>query len=85
MRAPFHHLQGDVHLKILCISNDGAGFAHYQEIAKGTSVLQLFAQLVPHGSAEDYLIRVNRLPVTADQILHEGDRVSITPTKIQGA
>jgi hypothetical protein len=23
--------------------------------------------------------------VTADQILHEGDRVTITPTKVEGA
>ena len=34
---------------------------------------------------EDYLIRVNRLPAGADQVLHEGDRVSMTPTKIEGA
>ena len=33
----------------------------------------------------DYLIRVNRLPSTADQILQPGDRISITPTKIEGA
>ncbi|HYV39238.1 MAG TPA: hypothetical protein VE988_26355 [Gemmataceae bacterium] len=35
--------------------------------------------------AEDYLIRVNRLPVNADQVLQDGDRVSMTATKIQGA
>jgi hypothetical protein len=35
--------------------------------------------------SEDYLIRVNRLPASADQILQEGDRVSMTPTKIEGA
>ena len=33
----------------------------------------------------DYLIRVNRLPVSGDQVLQPGDRISITPTKIQGA
>ena len=32
-----------------------------------------------------YLIRVNRQPVASDQVLQEGDRVSITPTKIEGA
>ena len=33
----------------------------------------------------DYLIRVNRQPCPADQVLREGDRISITPTKIEGA
>ena len=35
--------------------------------------------------AADYLIRVNRLPASADQKLQDGDRVSMTPTKIEGA
>jgi len=70
---------------ILFINNGGAGFADHVEIADGTTVEQLFAQRVPHGKASDYLIRVNRQPVPAGQILQEGDRVSITPTKIEGA
>ena len=71
--------------RILLINNDGAGFADYIEVAEGTTVAQLFAQRVPHGRPQDYLIRVNRQPVASDQVLQEGDRVSITPTKIQGA
>ena len=70
---------------ILFINNDGAGFADHVQIADGTTVEQLFAQRVPHGKASDYLIRVNRQPVPAGQALQEGDRVSITPTKIEGA
>ena len=70
---------------ILFINNDGAGFADHVEIADGTTVEQLFAQRVPHGKASDYLIRVNRQPVPAGQVLQESDRVSITPTKIEGA
>jgi hypothetical protein len=31
------------------------------------------------------LIRINRQPTSADQVLQEGDRISMTPTKIQGA
>ena len=52
---------------------------------EGTTVQQLFAERVAHGKPHDYLIRVNRQPVTANQALHEGDRVSFTPTKIEGA
>ena len=72
-------------MKILFINNDGAGFADQIEIAHGTSVTKLFQDKVPHGKPLDYLIRVNRQPTTADYVLQEGDRVSMTPTKIEGA
>ena len=72
-------------MKVLFINNDGAGFADTFEVADGTSVAQLFADRLPNRAATDYLIRVNRLPTTADQLLNPGDRVSITPTKIEGA
>jgi sulfur carrier protein ThiS len=70
---------------ILLINNDGAGFADHVEIAEGTTVERLFAERIPHGKPSDYLIRVNRQPVPSGQVLQEGDRVSITPTKIEGA
>ena len=72
-------------MKILYINNDGSGFADHVEVAAGTTVQQFFTQRVSHSRPDDYLIRVNRLPVSADQILQEGDRVSFTPTKIEGA
>ena len=71
--------------RCLLINNDGAGFADYIEVAEGTTVEKLFAQRIPHGRPADYLIRVNRLPSTADQVLQESDRISITPVKIEGA
>ncbi len=71
-------------MKVLVINNDGGGFADYVEIAEGTTVQQLFRQHVENGKPADYLIRVNRLPVPADQVLVEGDRISFTPTKIEG-
>jgi hypothetical protein len=69
----------------LSINCDGAGFADQLEIADDVTVGKLFAQQVPHGRAADYLIRVNRLPAAADQVLQPGDRISFTPTKIEGA
>jgi hypothetical protein len=72
-------------MQILYINNDGAGFADHIEIDAETTVSQLFAQRVPHGQPADYLIRVNRQPAAADQVLQSGDRVSFTPTKIEGA
>ena len=55
------------------------------EVAEDTTVQQLFEQRMPGAKAGSYLIRVNRQPVAQDQILREGDRVSITPLKIEGA
>lgn len=72
-------------MHILYINNDGGGFAQTIDVAAGLSVAQLFADKMPHARASDFLIRVNRQPAVAEQILQEGDRVSITPTKIEGA
>jgi hypothetical protein len=72
-------------MKLLVINNDGAGFADYLDVPEATTVQQLFSQRVPGAKPQDYLIRVNRQPVAADQVLHEGDRVSFTPVKIEGA
>lgn len=72
-------------MEILFINNDGGGFADRITIANETTVGMLFQQRLPHGKPADYLIRVNRQPATADQVLEPNDRVSITPTKIEGA
>ena len=72
-------------MKLMMINNDGGGFADYVEVDEGTTVEQLFEEKMSGRKSADYLIRVNRLPSTADQILQPGDRISITPTKIEGA
>lgn len=75
----------DLRMRILFINNDGGGFADYLELPAGTTVMQLFQQRMVQARAQDYLIRVNRQPTAADAELHEGDRVSMTPVKIEGA
>jgi hypothetical protein len=72
-------------MKIFVINNFGAGFADTIEVSQGTTIKTLFEQTVPHASPKDYLIRLNRGPVAADYVLQDGDRVSITPRKIEGA
>lgn len=72
-------------MKVMLINNDGAGFAELVEVASGTTVKQLFESRIGEGREANYLIRVNRLPTTAETVLHEGDRISITPKKIEGA
>ena len=72
-------------MKILFLNHDGSGFAAHIEIEAGTTVEKLFESQMKDAKPTDYLIRVNRQPCSAGQRLQEGDRVSITPRKIEGA
>jgi len=72
-------------MKILYVNNDGGGFADYVQVAEGTTIEAFFAEQITHGDPHDYLIRINRQLATADQVLQDGDRVSFTPVKIEGA
>lgn len=72
-------------MRVLFINNEGGGFADYVEVLEGTSVERFFGQQLPERKAEDFLIRVNRQPVSRDQVLQEGDRITMTPVKIEGA
>lgn len=72
-------------MKILLLNNDGAGFADYVETQPGSTISQFLADKLPHYRPGDLLIRVNRQPVAGDYLLQDGDRVSATPVKIQGA
>ena len=71
--------------RILFVNNLGGGFADYLDVPEGTGIQELFDQKLPHERADDFLIRVNRQPVPKDHVLQDGDRVTMTPTKIQGA
>ena len=72
-------------MKLFYINNDGAGFADHIEVEDGLTVAAFFAENLSGRKADDFLIRVNRLPTPADQVLQPGDRISITPSKIEGA
>lgn len=72
-------------MQILYINNDGGGFADYVPVEPGTTVETFFGQKVNGGRPADYLIRVNRQPIASSYILQDGDRISITPVKIEGA
>jgi len=71
--------------RILFINNLGTDFADYVDVPEGTTIDKFFHDKLPDQQPGDYLIRVNRQPVAKDQILAEGDRVTATPLKIEGA
>lgn len=72
-------------MKILFLNNGGGGFADYVDAAEGTNIETFLKDQVSGYKPGDLLIRVNRQPVARDYVLREGDRVSATPTKIDGA
>ena len=71
--------------RILFVNNDGGGFADYLNVEDGTTVESFFQEQLPDRKAGDFLIRVNRQPVARDYVLQDGDRITMTPTKIEGA
>lgn len=72
-------------MKVLFLNNEGAGFADHVEVEPATTVQAFITNKLPGRKPADFLIRVNRQPVAADQILAEGDRITATPVKIEGA
>ncbi len=71
-------------MRIYFINHLGGGFADHLDVVDGMTVGQLFEEKVG-GDPASYLIRVNRLPTSRDQVLHEQDRVTVTPIRIEGA
>ena len=72
-------------MRVFYINNDGGGFADYVNVAEGRTVEQFFNEKMPGQKPADYFIRVNRQPVPREHVLQENDRVSISPTKVEGA
>lgn len=71
-------------MRILYINNDGGGFADHVDVTPSITVEKFFSQKMPDREPGDFLIRVNRQPVARDYVLQENDRVTITPTKVEG-
>ncbi len=66
------------------INNEGGGFAEKLVIEDDVKLREVFDEFVG-GDPKNYLIRVNRTIAAEDQILNDGDRITITPQKIAGA
>lgn len=71
-------------MRLLYINNDGGGFADFVDVTEDTTVEQFFKDKMQGSKPDDFLIRVNRQPVPREYVLKEGDRVTVTPTKIDG-
>lgn len=71
-------------IDIFYIDNEGGGYADHLTISENTTIGE-FLEDRHTGHAADYLIRVNRQHAPKDYVLQDGDHVTITPLKQEGA
>lgn len=73
---------------VILVTNDGAGLPRTIPVAEGTT-LEAFLKVAFEGDLDDFTIKVraNGASVEAhsDYVLQDGDRVSLSPKKIDGA
>ncbi len=72
-------------VKVHYINSDLTGWQEPLLVRKGTTIDQfLQEQLGRRYNASSYMIRVNRDHVDKDYVLEDGDRVTVTPEKMDG-
>ncbi len=72
-------------IKAFFINAAGGGFADQLEVDQGCTVEELFESMMEGCKPKDYLILVNRAPASADEVIQDGDRISITPVQVKGS
>lgn len=75
-------------IDVTMVSNSGSGLPNRIPISEGTT-LEKFLEVHFEENQDDFTVRVRAngasVEVHRDYILQDGDRVSLTPTKIDGA
>lgn len=69
----------------MLVNNEGSGFAGLKEVETGTTIDQLFRSEMGSRDFSSFTVSVNHKQVSSDYVLQAGDRVSMTPSKIEGA
>ncbi len=75
-------------ITVYFINGSGGGFVSTVAVEQGTMLEGFVAQHlneVGGGPASNYKIKVNREHQQGSYVLQNGDRVTVTPTKIEGA
>lgn len=74
-------------IEVTMINNDGAGLPTRIPVVEGTT-LEKFLEVSFDGDPDQFMIRVRcngtSVQVHNDYVLMDGDRVSLTPVKIDG-
>lgn len=77
--------QGERKMNVLFLNNDGEGFAKRIEIGSETRLDDFLVENIDGFNADNFVIRVNRQPAERTYVLQDGDRISASPRKIEGA
>lgn len=72
-------------MNVLFLNNEGEGFAKRLDLPEETTLESILKEQIDEFRPDNYVIRVNREPQPANYILKDGDRVSASPRKIEGA
>lgn len=73
-------------ITIKFLNSNGGGFAEEIQVPANYTVGQLLQNKMGAGfNAGNHFVRVNRNLATTNQVLNDGDSVTVTPAKIQGA
>lgn len=72
-------------IKAYFINAVGGGYSDILEVDQGCTVEELFESMMEGQKPQDHLILVNRAPAAADEVIQDGDRISITPIQVKGS
>ena len=70
-------------IDVTYVNNNGGGFPDTKAVANDTTFGE-FVEREVSGSPTDYRIRLNGEIAPHDQVLEDGDRVIVTPLKVDG-
>lgn len=75
-------------IEVTLVSNNGGGIPVRIPVTEGTTI-EKFLEVSFDGNPDDFTVRVRcngtSVQVHRDYVLHDGDRVSLAPTKVEGA
>ena len=72
-------------VNVLFLNSSGNGFGENCCVENNTTVAKFLTDKLGEFNPRDWKIRVNRKFETSDKVLVEGDRLSCTANKIEGA
>ena len=69
-------------ISVLYVNNEGGGFPETKPVDEGTTFGDFISSLVSNAAA--YRIRLNNELAVHETVLEDGDRVVVTPLKVEG-
>ena len=71
-------------MRVFFTSNADGGFSDWVDVTDGSDVTAFLSARCPDCDRDNCMIRINGAKVGGDTVLQNNDRLTITPTKIEG-